>query len=156
MTKFGHKQNKIWSVCGTLLPLAKRTQPPLMVWIHQPVQGPKRDIWHSVHGEWLSLLSDMVQVLGRCCMKIRPTSTFDPKLLGLWISMNQYIINGIAWGALHVHLPYQVWPLRSECCGRVATMKMVHAECMQIGTVGERIRWLKGFNLLPWIICSII
>jgi len=23
-------------------------------------------------------------------------------------------------------------------------MKMVHAECMQIGTIGERIRWLKG------------
>jgi len=38
-----------------------------------------------------------------------------------WVVVN--IINCSASGALHVCLPYQVWPLRSKCCGRQAPTK---------------------------------
>ena len=42
------------------------------------------------------------------------------------------IINGIAKGALRVCEPHQVWPLRSECCGRGAPTKLECAECMKM------------------------
>ena len=43
--------------------------------------------------------------------------------------------------------PHQVWPLRSECCGRGIPTKVVCAECVVL--VG-RIWWLKGFKSQPF------
>jgi len=52
------------------------------------------------------------------------------------------IITGIAMaeGALHVHLSHQVWPQRSERCGRGTRANVACAECTQMCTVGESIQ----------------
>ena len=53
---------------------------------------------------------------------------FHPKLFCSWVVMN--IITGIAMaeGALHVHLSNQVWPQRSERCGRGRPANVACAE----------------------------
>ena len=50
-------------------------------------------------------------------------------------------------GALHVCGPHQVWPLRSECCGRGAPMKVVCAECMKMCCLGGKDSVVKGLNM---------
>lgn len=70
-------------------------------------------------------------------MKIGPISTLTPQLLVFWVVMN--IINR---GALHVCLPLQVCPLRSECCRRGAPTNVALSECNVEKNLG-----LKGFKL---------
>ena len=50
----------------------------------------------------------------------------------------------LIWWSLHVCLPHQARPLRSEPCVRGAPMNVAHAECMKMCTVEERIQLLKG------------
>ena len=78
-------------------------------------------------------------------MRIRLTSTFDLRLLGLLGVMN--IINGIARGGSPC---VRVWPLRSECCGRGAPTNVVCAECMKMCCLDGKnsvVKGLKAYNL---------
>ena len=40
--------------------------------------------------------------------------------------------------------PHQVWPLRSECCGRGVPTKVVCAECMKMCCLGGKNSVVKG------------
>ena len=51
-------------------------------------------------------------------------------------------------GSLHVCGPHQVWPLRSECCGRGVPSKVVCAECMKMCCLGGKNSVVKGLNEL--------
>ena len=62
--------------------------------------------------------------LERSCMKTGPVSTFNSQLLSFYLDMN--IINSIAI-ALHVCLPHQVWPLRSNAVGEEQRWHMWNA-----------------------------
>ena len=42
--------------------------------------------------------------------------------------------------------PHQVWPLRSECCGRGVPTKVVCAECMKMCCLGGKNSVVKGLN----------
>ena len=42
--------------------------------------------------------------------------------------------------------PYQVWLLRSECCGRGVPTKVVCAECMKMCCLGGKNSVVKGLN----------
>ena len=48
--------------------------------------------------------------------------------------------------------PHQVWPLRSECCGRGVPTKVVCAECMKMCCLGGKnsvvkgLKWGRGFT----------
>ena len=60
----------------------------------------------------MSHCSDPVQVEGRSCMRISLMSTLTPDCFApgwSWISLMVF-----PEGALHVHLPHQVWPQRSK------------------------------------------
>ena len=46
-------------------------------------------------------------------------------------------------GALHVHLSHQVWPQKSEHCGKGKPSNMACAECKQMCMVWESIQGLK-------------
>ena len=50
-------------------------------------------------------------------------------------------------GSLHVCGPHQVWPLRSECCGREVPTKVVCAECMKMCCLGGKNSVVKGLIL---------
>ena len=52
--------------------------------------------------------------------------------------------NGIARGVSPV--PHQVWPLRSECCGRGVPTKVVCAECMKMCCLGGKNSVVKGLR----------
>ena len=43
--------------------------------------------------------------------------------------------------------PHQVWPLRSECCGRGVPTKVVCAECMRMCCLGGKNSVVKGLIL---------
>ena len=43
--------------------------------------------------------------------------------------------------------PHQVWPLRSECCGRGVPTKVVCAECMKMCCLGGKNSVVKGLNM---------
>ena len=43
--------------------------------------------------------------------------------------------------------PHQVWPLRSECCGRGVPTKVVCAECMKMCCLGGKNLVVKGLKL---------
>ena len=49
-------------------------------------------------------------------------------------------------GALHVCYPHQVWPLRSECCGRGAPMKVACTECTKMCYLGGKNSVSKGLS----------
>ena len=57
------------------------------------------------------------------------TSTFDLRLLGLWVVID--IINSIARRGSPCVLAPPSLVLRSECCGRGAPTKVVCADCMK-------------------------
>ena len=40
--------------------------------------------------------------------------------------------------------PHQVWPLRSECCGRGVPTKVVCAGCMEMCCLGGKNSVVKG------------
>ena len=42
--------------------------------------------------------------------------------------------------------PHQVWPLRSECCGRGVPTKVVCAECMKMCCLGGKNSVVKGLR----------
>ena len=42
--------------------------------------------------------------------------------------------------------PHQVWPLRSECCGRGVPTKVVCAECMKMCCLGGKNSVVKGLT----------
>ena len=42
--------------------------------------------------------------------------------------------------------PHQVWPLRSECCGRGVPTKVVCAECMKMCCLGGKNSVVKGLK----------
>ena len=42
--------------------------------------------------------------------------------------------------------PHQVWPLRSECCGRGVPTKVVCAECMKMCCLGGKNLVVKGLS----------
>ena len=42
--------------------------------------------------------------------------------------------------------PHQVWPLRSECCGRGVPTKVVCAECMKMCCLGGKNSVVKGLS----------
>ena len=42
--------------------------------------------------------------------------------------------------------PHQVWPLRSECCGRGVPTKVVCAECMIMCCLGGKNSVVKGLK----------
>ena len=42
--------------------------------------------------------------------------------------------------------PHQVWPLRSECCGREVPTKVVCAECMKMCCLGGKNSVVKGLK----------
>ena len=42
--------------------------------------------------------------------------------------------------------PRQVWPLRSECCGRGVPTKVVCAECMKMCCLGGKNSVVKGLT----------
>ena len=44
--------------------------------------------------------------------------------------------------------PHQVWPLRSECCGRGVPTKVVCAECMKMCCLGGKNSVVKGLKSL--------
>ena len=44
--------------------------------------------------------------------------------------------------------PHQVWPLRSECCGRGVPTKVVCAECMKMCCLGGKNSVVKGLRPL--------
>ena len=48
--------------------------------------------------------------------------------------------------------PHQVWPLRSECCGRGVPTKVVCAECMKMCCLGGKNSVVKGLIHSPSII----
>jgi len=56
-------------------------------------------------------------------------------------------INGIARGALHVHLFNQVWPQRSEGCGRGTPANVACVECTQMHVHF----WKKNSGLKNWL-----
>ena len=63
------------------------------------------------------------------------------------------IINGIARGPRGLSMcagPHQVWPLRSECCGRGVPTNVVCAEYMKTCCLGGKNSVVKGlkFNVL--------
>ena len=61
------------------------------------------------------------------------------------------IINGIAREVSPcVRGPYQVWPLRSECCERGVPTKVVCAECMKMCCLGGKNSVVKRVNI-SWI-----
>ena len=96
------------------------------------------------HAHWwcvMSHCSDPVRVEGRSCMRSSPLSW----LLCSWVVMN--IINGIT---LHVHLSHQVWPQRSECCGRGTPTYVACAECTQMCIVGKGLKGFKVSKLLRY------
>ena len=45
--------------------------------------------------------------------------------------------------------PHQVWPLRSECCGRGVPTKVVCAECMKMCCLGGKNSVVKGLTGVP-------
>ena len=45
--------------------------------------------------------------------------------------------------------PHQVWPLRSECCGRGVPTKVVCAECMKMCCLGGKNSVVKGLRGNP-------
>ena len=46
---------------------------------------------------------------------------------------------------MHVCGPHQVWPLRSECCGRGAPTNVVCAECMKICGKNSVVKGLRVY-----------
>ena len=50
-------------------------------------------------------------------------------------------------GSLYVCGPHQVWPLRSECCGRGVPTKVVCAECMKMCRLGGKNSVVKGLSI---------
>ena len=46
--------------------------------------------------------------------------------------------------------PHQVWPLRSECCGRGVPTKVVCAECMKMCCLGGKNSVVKGLSHCWW------
>ena len=89
-------------------------------------------IWQSglqenIHtdGLWCSTVQIYIPSLGEALHESQSNLYFDPQLLGWsWISLMV-----LAERALHVCLSHQVWPLRSECCGRGAPAIVACAEC---------------------------
>ena len=49
--------------------------------------------------------------------------------------------------------PHQVWPLRSECCGRGVPTKVVCAECMKMCCLGGKNSVVKGLSIVELIFC---
>ena len=47
--------------------------------------------------------------------------------------------------------PHQVWPLRSECCGRGVPTKVVCAECMKMCCLGGKNSVVKGLRGMCYI-----
>ena len=50
--------------------------------------------------------------------------------------------------------PHQVWPLRSECCGRGVPTKVVCAECMKMCCLGGKNSVVKGLIVLMGATCT--
>ena len=48
--------------------------------------------------------------------------------------------------------PHQVWPLRSECCGRGVPTKVVCAECMKMCCLGGKNSVVKGLTSICFLI----
>ena len=83
-----------------------------------------------------------VPSLGKCWAKIRLTSTFDLRLLGLWGVMN--IINGIARGVSPcVRAPPSLAAEERMLWERRPT-KVVCAECMKMCCLGGKNSVVKG------------
>ena len=57
-------------------------------------------------------------------------------------------------GSLHVCGPHQVWPLRSECCGRGVPTKVVCAECMKMCCLGGKNSVVKGLISNTVYVCT--
>ena len=51
-------------------------------------------------------------------------------------------------GSLHVCEPHQVWPLRSECCGKGVPTNEMCAECMNMWCLGGKNSVVKGLSQL--------
>ena len=84
--------------------------------------------------------------LGKCWAKNPADMHFDLRLLGLWGSGISLTV--LPEGCLHVCVPHQVWPRRSECCGRGVPTKVVCVECMKMCCLGGKNLVVKGLNEL--------
>ena len=51
--------------------------------------------------------------------------------------------------------PHQVWPLRSECCGRGVPTKVVCAECMKMCCLGGKNSVVKGLMIASNLVLDI-
>ena len=85
--------------------------------------------------------------LGKCWAKIRLTSTFDLRLLGLWGVMN--IINGIARGVSPCVRAPPSLATEERMLWRGVPMTVVCSECMKMCFLGGKNSVVKGLRAWP-------
>ena len=76
--------------------------------------------------------------------KLTGAATYRTKFSSIWVSHYRVLFE--VERSVHVCGPHQVWPLRSECCGRGVPTKVVCAECMKMCCLGGKNSVVKGLN----------